>query len=67
MTLRTEVKHLSTVAHQLEPYVKSLVASEQTSQAVSTEPQEAPPSHQQLQSLLEQISLLQHDAAARYP
>lgn len=27
LTLRAEVKHLSTVAQQLEPYIKSLSAS----------------------------------------
>ncbi|GLV46678.1 hypothetical protein CBL_21519, partial [Carabus blaptoides fortunei] len=47
LTLRNELKHLSTVALQLEPYIKSLAqpSDDQT--------------QQHLQNLLEHIGLLQ--------
>jgi hypothetical protein len=67
LTLRAEVKHLSLVAHQLEPYVKSLAAAERSqasSDSVQQQQQETTSSHQQLQSLLEHISMLQLDAAS---
>lgn len=69
LTLRAEVKHLSLVAHQLEPYVKALAASERnqaSSDALQQQQQqqETTSSHQQLQSLLEHISMLQFDAAS---
>jgi hypothetical protein len=70
LTLRAEVKHLSLVAHQLEPYVKSLAASERNQastdavQQQQQQQQEITSSHQQLQNLLEHISMLQFDAAS---
>ncbi|XP_063218731.1 uncharacterized protein LOC134528993 [Bacillus rossius redtenbacheri] len=73
LTLRSEVKHLSAIAHQLEPYVKSLSSSDRVMTQLSgeraaqvSEPGTQETSHQQLQSLLEHISLLQMDAAASY-
>lgn len=47
LTLRNELKHLSTVALQLEPYIKSL-----------TQPTDDQ-TQQHLQNLLEHIGLLQ--------
>jgi len=68
LTLRAEVKHLSLVAHQLEPYVKALAASERNQASSDVihqqQQQETTSSHQQLQSLLEHISMLQFDAAS---
>ncbi|XP_033607635.1 RING finger protein 207 isoform X2 [Cryptotermes secundus] len=69
LTLRAEVKHLSLIAHQLEPYVKSLAAAERSQASTDSvqqqqQPQEPISSHQQLQSLLEHISMLQLDAAS---
>jgi hypothetical protein len=68
LTLRAEVKHLSLVAHQLAPYVKALAASgrNQASSDVihQQQQQETTSSHQQLQNLLEHISMLQFDAAS---
>jgi hypothetical protein len=67
LTLRAEVKHLSLIAHQLEPYVKSLAASERSqasNDVLQQQQQETTSSHQQLQSLLEHISMLQFDAAS---
>jgi hypothetical protein len=68
LTLRAEVKHLSLIAHQLEPYVKSLAAAERnqapTDSTQQQQQQETTSSHQQLQSLLEHISMLQLDAAS---
>jgi hypothetical protein len=70
LTLRAEVKHLSLVAHQLEPYVKSLAATERSQASTDSvqqqqqQQQETTSSHQQLQSLLEHISMLQLDAAS---
>lgn len=71
LTLRAEVKHLSLIAHQLEPYVKSLAAAERSQASTDSvqqqqqqQQQEPISSHQQLQSLLEHISMLQLDAAS---
>lgn len=67
LALRAEVKHLSLIAHQLEPYVKSLAAAERSqasTDSVQQQQQEPTSSHQQLQSLLEHISMLQLDAAS---
>jgi hypothetical protein len=68
LTLRAEVKHLSLVAHQLEPYVKSLAAAERSKASTDSvqqqQQQEPTSSHQQLQNLLEHISMLQLDAAS---
>nr|CAD7574365.1 unnamed protein product [Timema californicum] len=65
LTLRSEVKNLSVIANQLEPYVKSLTSGsapvERISESADTSSQET--SHQQLQSLLEHISALQMDTA----
>ncbi|XP_059490356.1 RING finger protein 207-like isoform X2 [Neocloeon triangulifer] len=72
--LRSEVRHLSLVARQLEPYIRSLNTQHQQHQ------QERPPSSEQatpdsaasfaslephLQSLLDKISLLQMEQEAR--
>lgn len=72
LTLRSEVKHLSAIAHQLEPYVKSLAAAERlasqgrgdqgSQNTVESGTQET--SHHQLQSLLEHINMLQLDAGS---
>nr|CAD7266849.1 unnamed protein product [Timema shepardi] len=68
LTLRSEVKNLSVIANQLEPYVKSLTSGsapvERISESADTSSQET--SHQQLQSLLEHISALQMDTATAY-
>jgi uncharacterized Zn-finger protein len=68
LTLRAQVKHLSLIAHQLEPYVKSLAVTERNQAPADSVPQqqqqETTSSHQQLQSLLEHISMLQLDAAS---
>nr|CAD7433448.1 unnamed protein product [Timema monikensis] len=69
LTLRSEVKNLSVIANQLEPYVKSLLTSgsapvERICESAETSSQET--SHQQLQSLLEHISALQMDTATAY-
>ncbi|XP_049804654.1 uncharacterized protein LOC126248059 isoform X1 [Schistocerca nitens] len=74
LTLRSEVKHLSAIAHQLEPYVKSLATAECIGPQGSTDRvQPSGPesgtqetSHHQLQSLLEHINMLQMDAANSY-
>jgi hypothetical protein len=55
------------VAHHLEPYVKALTASERhqtSSDTLQQQHHETSSSHQQLQNLLEHISMLQFDAAS---
>lgn len=51
MTLRNELKHLSNVASQLEPYVRSLTPAQST----STQNDQAADQALHLQSLLEHI------------
>jgi chromosome segregation ATPase len=51
MTLRNELKHLSQLAGQLEPYIRSLTPAQQSSQSESAAEQS-----QQMQSLLEHFS-----------
>jgi hemerythrin-like domain-containing protein len=51
MTLLNELKHLSQLAGQLEPYIRSLTPAQQSSQSESAAEQS-----QQMQSLLEHFS-----------
>ncbi|KAI4454331.1 hypothetical protein MML48_9g00007697 [Holotrichia oblita] len=55
MTLRNELKHLSNVASQLEPYVRSLTPAQST----STQNDQAADQALHLQSLLEHIGRIQ--------
>ena len=68
ISLRAEVKHLTAVAHQLEPYIKSFSAAQMTSSNKIQESkslqqnQEFTSLHsQQLQTLLDHINSLQLD------
>lgn len=56
MTLRNELKHLKTVCTQLEPHIRNLASMAPSVQASNEKLSEQA---QQLQSLLENIGLLQ--------
>lgn len=56
MTLRNELKHLKTVCGQLEPHIRNLASFAPSVQASTEKLSEQA---QQLQSLLENIGLLQ--------
>ncbi|XP_063929985.1 RING finger protein 207-like isoform X2 [Zophobas morio] len=59
MTLRNELKHLSQLAGQLEPYIRNLTPAQQSTQGDSAAEQS-----KQMQALLEHFSVLQQADAS---